>query len=428
MSETGVNPKLPTWDGDWKTFTDYKLACQLEQDGLKEEEQITLAPRLARNLTGKAWEACLDIDRSKLRAENGLVYLLDYLKQRRGKQQVDVLGEAFEKYFQSSEVTRHERENLNDFEQRLAVFTRDIKRALQEMGTSDNVPSEIYGWFLLNKHIRLEPSDIATLKSQTSSYKLPNVLAALRKMWGGDSLTLKDQEKKRLKTYLACGEDEAYDNGDASVWWNEDETGSDGHEEEEPTDAEVWFEEALNAYAQNPNDEAVLASFQEAKKSFYKEARRALDKSRVSRGFYPETKGKSKGKGKQDGKMPELRGRCMRKMGPQGTELPAVRKRTARELEFWSRLCAHRLGHFREQGHLDSGEQGHHDSREQGHHDSREQGHHDSREQGHHDSREQGTGSSLCGAARGAFQSSDGLWRLRIIRGSLDVAAVWRHP
>ena len=181
MSETGVNPKLPTWDGDWKTFTDYKLACQLEQDGLKEEEQITLAPRLARNLTGKAWEACLDMDRSKLRAENGLSYLLDYLKQRRGKQHVDVLGEAFEKYFQSSEVTRQERENLNDFEQRLAVFARDIKRALLEMGTSDNVPSEIYGWFLLNKHIRLEPSDIATLKSQTSSYKLPDVLAALRK-------------------------------------------------------------------------------------------------------------------------------------------------------------------------------------------------------------------------------------------------------
>ena len=134
----------------------------------------------------------MDIDRTKLRAENGLTYLLDDLKQHRGKQQVDVLREAFEKYFQSSEVTRHERENLNDFEPRLAVFTRDIKRALQEMGTSDNVPSKIYGWFLLNKDIRLEPSDIATLKSQTSSYKLPDVLTALRKMWGGDSLSLKD--------------------------------------------------------------------------------------------------------------------------------------------------------------------------------------------------------------------------------------------
>ena len=84
------------------------------------------------------------------------------------------------------------------------------------------------------------------------------------------------------------------------------EPGSDGSEDEEPTETEVWFEEALNAYAQNPNDEAILG-----KKSFY-EARRALDKSWVSRGFYPETKGKSKGKGKTDGKTSEFRGRCMR--------------------------------------------------------------------------------------------------------------------
>ena len=145
MNDTGVNPKLPTWDGDWKSFTDYRLACQLELDGLKEDDQITLAPRLARNLTGKAWEACMDIDRAELRKKDGLTYLLDFLKKRRGKQQVDVLGEPFEKYFQSSEVTRRDKESLNDFEQRLAVYTRDIKRALQEMGTSTEVPPEIYG-------------------------------------------------------------------------------------------------------------------------------------------------------------------------------------------------------------------------------------------------------------------------------------------
>ncbi|CAE7762910.1 unnamed protein product, partial [Symbiodinium pilosum] len=137
MSELGTNPKLPTWDGDWRTFSDYKLACWLEYDGLKPDDQVTLAPRLTRNLTGKAWEACADIDREKLRKEKGLEYLLEFLKGKRGKQQVDILGEAFEKYFQSGEVVRKDKESLNDFEQRLAVFTRDIERALTELGVTD---------------------------------------------------------------------------------------------------------------------------------------------------------------------------------------------------------------------------------------------------------------------------------------------------
>ena len=315
QGEAGVNPKLPTWDGDWRTFADYKLACLLERDGLKADDRDTLAPRLARNLTGKAWEACIDVDREKLKKAEGLEYLLDYLKGKRGKQQVDILGEAFEKYFQSGDAVRQDRESLTDFEQRLSVHFRDIRRALQELGSTSEVPQEIYGWFLLNKHVRLDPSDIATLKSQAASYKLPDVWAALRKMWGGDSLVIKDQERKRSgKAFVAATlENETEEEWEpSSVWWNDPEEGPD----EEPEDdggAEIWFEEALEALQGSPNDEVILANFQEAKKAFYKDARKALDQSRVSRGFYPPSSGKGKGpgKGKADGKN-EFRGKCMR--------------------------------------------------------------------------------------------------------------------
>ena len=314
MADLGVNPKLPTWDGNWKTFTDYRLACQLELDGLKKDDQETLAPRLARNLTGKAWEACLDIDRAKLKETTGLDYLLDFLKQKRGKQQVDILGEAFEKYFQSGDVVRQDKECLNDYEQRLRGHFRDIQRALQELGTTEKVPTEIYGWFLLNKHIRLEPSDVATLKSQTASYKVDDVMKALRKMWGGDSLTLKDQERKRHGNANRAYVVEEADNGEypeSSVWWTEDDEHGDDEPDEE---TEVWFEDALEALSEDPTDEAVLANFQEAKKAFYKDARRALDQSRVNRGFYPNNKGKGKGgrKGKGDNKPGEFHGQCMR--------------------------------------------------------------------------------------------------------------------
>ena len=112
VPEYSTNPKLPTWDGDWRSYAAYKLMCQLESDGMKEEDRATLAPRLARNLTGKAWEACVDIDREKLKKADGLDYLLQFLKAKRGKQQVDILGEAFEKYFNSGDAIRLEKETL----------------------------------------------------------------------------------------------------------------------------------------------------------------------------------------------------------------------------------------------------------------------------------------------------------------------------
>ena len=117
-------------------------------------------------------------------------------------QKVNVLGEALEKYFASGGAVRQDKESLNDFEQCLAVHFRDIKRALAELGSgTSEAPSEIY--------VRLEASDIATLKAQTASYKLPDVMIVLRKMWGGESLSVKDQDRRRTaKAYVAASDEE----------------------------------------------------------------------------------------------------------------------------------------------------------------------------------------------------------------------------
>ena len=72
----------------------------------------------------------------------------------------------------------------------------DMTKAMKEVGASNTVPSEIF-WFVVNQFIRLDPSDVATVKAQASSYKLEDVMASLQKMWGGESLAEKDQEKKR---------------------------------------------------------------------------------------------------------------------------------------------------------------------------------------------------------------------------------------
>ena len=68
-------------------------------------------------------------------------------------------------------------------------------------------------------------------------------------------------------------------------------------EEEQVEDSYVMYEDALNAMMSSPEDETCWANFQDAKKMFYKDARKALDRNRVNRGFYPNSKGTGKGKG-----------------------------------------------------------------------------------------------------------------------------------
>lgn len=311
-----INPKLPSWDGSWKTFTDYRFAAQLELDGCKEEEKKLLAPRLVRNLTGRAWEACLEINREELKKTTGVNYLLDYLKDKRGKQEVDLLGDALQQYFQTQDSTRKDQENLNDFEQRHAVYVRDIKKAMLEIGCQESVPTEIYGWFAINKLLRLDPSDVAMVKAQTTSYKLEDVMKAMRKMWGGDSLAQRDVERKRHhanKTYMNAMDSIASETAMSETAWMNSQDHEENLEPNEDThddldESQAWMEQATEAYAEDPSSETAFANFQEAKANLYKEARKALDKHKTARGFFP-VKGVGKGdKGHGKG----FSGRCMR--------------------------------------------------------------------------------------------------------------------
>ena len=289
----------------------------LELDGCKTEEKPLLAPRLVRNLTSRAWEACLDIDREQLRTEKGVEFLLEWLQDRRGKVEVDLLGDALQQYFQSGEAGRRDGENLNDFEQRHSVYVRDIRKAMLDIGCKESVPTEIYGWFVINKPLRLDASDVAMIKAQATSYKLSDVMQTVKKMWGGDSLTYRDADRKKQgnhRTYVTSTEPDWTLDPDplqsSSVLMSaHDDVESDNDELEE---SQAWLEHAAAAFAESPQDECVLANFNDAKRTFYKEARRALDKSRVSRGFYD---GKSKGKGQsksKDSSSSGFTGRCMR--------------------------------------------------------------------------------------------------------------------
>ena len=76
----------------------------------------------------------------------------------------------------------------------------------------------------------MDPSGVATVKSHAASYRFEDVITAMRKMWGGESLAEKDGECKRrfggAKTYMAMPS--AEDPDEDAVWANyvpgEDET------------------------------------------------------------------------------------------------------------------------------------------------------------------------------------------------------------
>ena len=154
------------------------------------------------------------------------------------------------------------------------------------------------------------------MKAQASSYKLEDVMASLQKMWGGESLAEKHQEKKRRAgAAKTAPESNAMDN---AVWASQE---PEDHEDLNP---EEVFDESLEAYMmEDPENEEVYVAYQEAKHRFYKDARRSLDKARASRGFYP-TKGLGKGSGKPGagGRSGGFQGRCMRcgKFGHKGMD------------------------------------------------------------------------------------------------------------
>ena len=193
---------------------------------------------------------------------------------------------------------------MADYEARFKSLQRKLEKALKESGASGTIPSEVYGWYLLNCYMRMDPSDIANVRAHAETYKLEDIMSALHRMWSGGGLAAKDQErKKRKETSGQAMHVESPVLDKVSYGVEEEEVvhvnpEGDGDEESELA---TWFQESLEAFIDEPEDAEVLANF--------RDARRALSEAKTARGFYPVRnpngrgfmpggKGKSKGKGR----------------------------------------------------------------------------------------------------------------------------------
>ena len=200
-----------------------------------------------------------------------------------------MLGDALTEFFIKKDTYRKNGEEMNDFESRFRTVVRKMDKALTAVRAEVKMPSEVYGWFLLNVLMVLEPSDAANVRGRAASYKLEDVVSSLTTMWSGSSLALRDAEARRRKKEAAsylC-EDEA--TGD--IYQNE--AGWDMNDDE----------------AQDDDEDETMTCYQDAKSALledllpnFRDARRALDQARTARGFYPvrnpnAPKGDGKGKG-----------------------------------------------------------------------------------------------------------------------------------
>lgn len=273
-----VDPKLPTWDGQWAGFTDYVTRVELKADGTKNEELPLLGPRLAANLTSRAFEWIVDADRSKLRSDRGWAYLIEFLKNKRQHSKLDILGEEFSGFFLRKDAWRKEGESLAEFENRFRSLTRKLEKAMKESGcATSGLPTEVYGWFLINVFVRLDPSDTANVRGRAEDYKEDTVWKALHRMWSGDGLAQKDNEKKRQgvsKTYHASEMEE-----ESEILQADSLEDSDAVDLEEAVE---WYQDAQQQMLSEPDCGEVLANF--------REARKALDRARTARGYYPTRK------------------------------------------------------------------------------------------------------------------------------------------
>lgn len=136
----------------------------------REDELEQLGPRLAGNLSGKAFEAIADISRPDLKTKEGWKYLLQFLEKKRGKEKVDLLGDAFTEFFIRREDQRRDGEELSDYALRFSTLVRRLDKAVKESGAEGRIPQELYGWFLLNLYMRMDASDVANVRGRADSY------------------------------------------------------------------------------------------------------------------------------------------------------------------------------------------------------------------------------------------------------------------
>ena len=86
-----------TWDGEPSTWNDFcrRVRLTFEQTPRRKRNHL-LAPRIVSELTGRAWAITGDLSHKELCRRDGVIYLLQYLKESLGRLPVPDIGVRLE--------------------------------------------------------------------------------------------------------------------------------------------------------------------------------------------------------------------------------------------------------------------------------------------------------------------------------------------
>ena len=130
--------KVPSWDGDPDTFEAYKQKAEWYAEGLTSRERDTAGTRLAAALTGDAAQALKEIDKEerwKLKTEQGVALLLDYLEDSILDTPVPEAGRRLRSYL--VQLRRNPGESMKVYASRHRTVLRELTQVLEKVEKAD---------------------------------------------------------------------------------------------------------------------------------------------------------------------------------------------------------------------------------------------------------------------------------------------------
>ena len=136
--------RVPSWDGDPRTWRTYRRKALQYQEGTKREDRYLCGPRLEAKLTGRAEVAVERCKPGWLSRADGVERLLAWLERRCARQAVPDVGQELETFL--IKTKRRKMEPMQQWTDRFETGYQYLRRALaRALGQSVPVPSSSSG-------------------------------------------------------------------------------------------------------------------------------------------------------------------------------------------------------------------------------------------------------------------------------------------
>ena len=124
----GFRDKVPSWDGDPKTWLNYKRKALQYQEGTKREDRYLCGPRLEARLLGRAETAVERCKPGWLSRPDGVERLIAWLERRCSRAPVSDVGQELEGFL--IKLKRRRLEPMQQWTDRFGNHYHQLRRAL----------------------------------------------------------------------------------------------------------------------------------------------------------------------------------------------------------------------------------------------------------------------------------------------------------